>query len=111
MSWHCIRREGSNCRWDYISSPWSTKRVGNANSLTVDATHYNTAYLINIVVITSQGRSTPTSVTKFVPSLNGKPGNFFCNVLNRRTQGYLECHWTKPLDVTPATYAVSIDYF
>lgn len=103
VSWHCIRSEDSNCWWSYYSR-WSTKRVGSANSLTINATHYNTAYLINIVVITSQGRSTPTSLTKYIPSLNGKPGNFFCNVLNGSRQGYLECHWTKPLDVNPASY-------
>lgn len=103
VSWHCIRSEDSNCWWSYYSR-WSTKRVGTANSLTINATHYNTAYLISIVVITSQGRSTPTSLTKYIPSLNGKPGNFFCNVLNGSTQGYLECHWTKPLDVNPASY-------
>ncbi|XP_015749396.1 PREDICTED: uncharacterized protein LOC107329175 [Acropora digitifera] len=57
-----------------------------------------------MVVITAQGRSTPVSVTKYIPSLNGKPGNFFCNVLTGSKQGYLECHWTKPLDVNPESY-------
>ena len=107
MSWHCLNTEDSWCWW-YPYSGWNTERVGSSNSLTVNATYYNTAYLFNIVVITSQGRSAPVSVTKYIPPLNGKPGNFFCNVLTGSKQGYLECQWTKPLDVNPAGYAVSV---
>lgn len=103
VSWHCIRSDDSSCRWYYYYG-WSTKRVSSSNSVTVNATYYKTAYLFNMVVITSQGRSTPVSVTKYIPSLNGKPGNFFCDVLTGSKQGYLKCHWTKPLDVNPESY-------
>ena len=77
----------------------------NTTHVTLNMTRYNTAYLFEVRVKTSQGRGQPVRYYMSTDALQGIPTNFNCKVTSSNTR--LVCHWLPPTDFDPAAFYVS----
>ena len=103
VGWHCMSGGSSYCYW-HPGYGWRTTTV-SAHFVTVNMTHYDMAYALQIVVVTSNGRGSPYPLSSYIPALNGIPGNFTCDITKENTR--LMCHWSAPTDVNPDGFYVS----